>query len=101
VRLAFTVNSDYIISITASLGAEAPANPDGGSMMRKPRPNSYNPVQALHLIANDRNGTPLSCPSCSGSIERDPLETPPPPRTHVTLSCSGCGRTARYIAGAA
>ena len=31
--------------------------------MRKPRPATYNPVQALHLIANDRNGSPLSCPS--------------------------------------
>jgi hypothetical protein len=25
--------------------------------MRKPRPATYNPVQALHLIANDRNGS--------------------------------------------
>ena len=24
--------------------------------MRKPRPNTYNPAQALHLIASDRNG---------------------------------------------
>ena len=38
--------------------------------MRKPRPNTYNPAQVLHLIASDRSGTPLSCPSCSGSIER-------------------------------
>lgn len=69
--------------------------------MRKPRPNSYNPAQALHLIASDRNGDALSCPSCSGSIERDPGSAPPPPRTHVTLKCVGCGRVARYIAGAA
>ena len=69
--------------------------------MRKPRPNSYNPAQALHLIANDRSGAPLSCPSCSGRIERDPGVFPPPPRTHVTLKCSHCGRVARYIAGAA
>ena len=69
--------------------------------MRKPRPNSYNPAQALHLIASDRNGDPLSCPSCSGSIERDPGNAPPPPRSHVTLKCIGCGRVARYIAGAA
>jgi len=96
----FIPNSDYFFSINASLGAEAPAYPDGGSM-RKPRPNSYNPAQALHLIANDRNGTPLSCPSCSGSIERDPADVPPPPRTHVTLTCTKCGRIARYIAGAA
>jgi len=69
--------------------------------MRKPRPNAYNPAQALHLIANDRNGVPLSCPSCSGPIERDPNYAPPPPRSHVTLRCKSCGRVARYIAGAA
>lgn len=69
--------------------------------MRKPRPNSYNPAQALHLISSDRSGVPLSCPSCSGAIVRDPLATPPPPRSHVTLKCKECGRFARYIAGAA
>ncbi len=69
--------------------------------MRKPRPASYNPAQALNLIANDRNGAPLSCPSCSGSIERDPLEIPPPPRCQVTLRCTNCGRFAKYLAGAA
>jgi hypothetical protein len=69
--------------------------------MRKPRPNSYNPAQALHLITSDRSGSPLSCPSCSGSIMRDPTSTPPPPRAHVTLKCKDCGRFARYIAGAA
>lgn len=69
--------------------------------MRKPRPASYNPAQALNLIANDRNGTPLSCPSCSGEIEKDPGDNPPPPRSQVTLRCMNCGRFARYIAGAA
>jgi hypothetical protein len=69
--------------------------------MRKPRPNAYNPAQVLHLISNDRAGTPLSCPSCSGSIQRDPSYVPPPPRAHVTLRCTSCGRFARYIAGAA
>ena len=69
--------------------------------MRKPRPASYNPAQALNLIASDRSGLPLSCPSCSGLIERNPLEMPPPPRSQVTLRCSECGRFARYIAGAA
>ena len=67
--------------------------------MRKPRPNTYNPAQALHLIATDRTGLPLSCPSCSGHIDRDPASTPPPPNSHVTLKCTGCGRLARYIAG--
>ena len=70
--------------------------------MRKPRPATYNPAQALHLIANDRTGSPLSCPSCgSVSIEREPNHMPPPPKSHVTLTCTACGRTARYIAGAA
>ena len=49
----------------------------------------------------DRTGEALSCPSCSGSIERSPDHVPPPPRSHVTLKCTSCGRTARYIAGAA
>jgi len=69
--------------------------------MRKPRPAAYNPAQALHLIANDRNGAPLSCPSCSGSIEKSPGIAPPLPRSHITLRCTECGRIARYIAGAA
>jgi hypothetical protein len=69
--------------------------------MRKPRPNTYNPAQALMLISRDRRGTPLSCPSCSGNIERDPGDFPPPPQSHVTLRCQSCGRTARYVAGAA
>lgn len=72
-----------------------------GELMRKPRPNAYNPAQALFLISNDRSGSPLSCPSCSGTIERDPGQTPPPPYTHVTLRCKNCGRSAHYVAGAA
>lgn len=67
--------------------------------MRKPRPNTYNPAQALHLIAADRTGLPLSCPSCEGQIDRDPVVHPPTPNSHVTLKCTGCGRLARYIAG--
>ena len=69
--------------------------------MRKPRPATYNPAQALNLISHDRTGSQLSCPSCSGPIERFPREAPPPPRAHVTLKCRQCGRVARYIAGAA
>ncbi len=69
--------------------------------MRKPRPATYNPAQALHLIASDRTGSPLSCPSCSGPIERSPSVFPPAPYSHVTLRCQTCGRLARYIAGAA
>jgi hypothetical protein len=69
--------------------------------MRKSRPATYNPAQALHLIARDRTGTPLSCPSCSGEIDRIPNNVPAPPRSHVTLRCKQCGRIARYIAGAA
>jgi len=69
--------------------------------MRKPRPAQYNPAQALHLIANDRSGTPLSCPSCSGPIDRTPMDPQPGPRAQITLRCKRCGRLARYIAGAA
>ena len=70
-------------------------------LMRKPRPATYNPAQALQLISHDRTGSPLSCPSCSGDITRDPQQIPPPPRSHVTLRCAKCGRVAKYIAGAA
>ena len=70
--------------------------------MRKPRPASYNPAQALNLIASDRTGIPLVCPSCaSAQFEREPALMPPPPRSHVTLRSETCGRVARYIAGAA
>jgi uncharacterized protein with PIN domain len=69
--------------------------------MRKPRPAQYNPAQALHLIANDRSRVPLSCPSCSGPIERTPDEVDVSPRAQVTLRCRQCGRLARYIAGVA
>jgi DNA-directed RNA polymerase subunit RPC12/RpoP len=69
--------------------------------MRKPRPATFNPAQALHLIAKDRTGSALSCPSCSGNIMRHPDCCPPPPRAQVTLKCSKCGRVARYVAGPA
>ena len=67
--------------------------------MRKPRPATYNPAQALQLIASDRTGHPLSCPSCSGEITRFPVESPPAPNSHVTLKCTQCGRFSPYIAG--
>lgn len=67
--------------------------------MRKPRPATFNPAQALHLIAKDRSGMALSCPSCSGAIQRHPDHVPPPPRAQVTLTCASCGRVARYVAG--
>lgn len=66
--------------------------------MRKPRPATFNPAQALQLIAKDRTGSALSCPSCSGSIARHPDLAPPPPGAQVTLQCSKCGRVARYVA---
>lgn len=69
--------------------------------MRKPRPATFNPAQALHLIAKDRSGSALSCPSCSGAIDRFPDHLPPPPGAHVTLKCCKCGRVARYVAGPA
>ncbi len=69
--------------------------------MRKPRPVTFNPAQALNLISNDRTGSPLSCPSCSGAIDRTPDIVPPPPHSHVTLRCRKCGRVAHYVAGAA
>ena len=70
--------------------------------MRKARPNMYNPAQVLSLISTDRTGAPLHCPACGASdIEREPDISPPPPRAHVTLKCTKCGRVARYIVGAA
>jgi uncharacterized Zn finger protein len=55
----------------------------------------------MNIFYNYCCGAPLSCPSCSGKIERFPKDFPPPPRSHVTLKCQECGRFARYIAGAA
>ena len=69
--------------------------------MRKPRPATFNPAQALQLIARDRVGSDLSCPSCTGQILRHPEHVPPPPGAHVTLKCGKCGRVARYVAGRA
>lgn len=69
--------------------------------MRKPRPATFNPAQALQLIARDRTGSALSCPTCSGQIHRHPEYLPPPPGAPVTLKCAACGRVARYVAARA
>jgi hypothetical protein len=69
--------------------------------MRKPRPATYNPAQALHLFATHGDVSPILGPCGPGPIERTPNDSPPPPRSQVTLRCASCGRIARYIAGAA
>ena len=70
--------------------------------MRKPRPNTYNPAQALHLIASDRSGLSTELPVV---LRLDRARSRCSPRrlraAHVTLKCASCGRFARYIAGAA
>jgi hypothetical protein len=70
--------------------------------MSKRRPISYNPEEAIRLVIGDREGVPLDrCPTCAGTIERLPRAFPPPATCSVTLRCSRCGRSARYVAGAA
>jgi predicted RNA-binding Zn-ribbon protein involved in translation (DUF1610 family) len=60
----------------------------------------YRAQEALALIAADRDGERLVCPSCgSGKVARTPrrrnAKGPFEPR-RVTLACSECGRQALY-----
>ncbi|MGB7213322.1 MAG: hypothetical protein WBC97_11935 [Gemmatimonadales bacterium] len=61
----------------------------------------YRAGEALNLIAADRDGQALVCPSCgAAAIEREPRR-PSKSKTadagRVTLHCSACGRSAVYL----
>lgn len=61
----------------------------------------YRAGEALNLIAADRDGKALACPSCgAAAIERSPRRTPKAGSADtgkVTLHCSACGRSAVYL----
>ncbi len=60
----------------------------------------FRPDEALGLISADREGKPLTCPSCgAASVTRSPAR---PADGHavegpVTLACEACGRVVTYI----
>jgi hypothetical protein len=62
----------------------------------------YRAAEALNLIAADREGHPLVCPSCgAATIERSPRrrrKDGPPEAARITLHCTSCGRSAVYLA---
>ncbi|HXE58457.1 MAG TPA: hypothetical protein VNK43_10695 [Gemmatimonadales bacterium] len=61
----------------------------------------YRPAEALVLIAADRDQRPLVCPTCGAEVERNPKRLPDgtaPPAGRVTLHCTGCSRSAIYLA---
>lgn len=58
----------------------------------------YRAPEALILIAADRDGKPLVCPSCGAvDIQRVPPRDADEPVNRVILTCGACARTAGYI----
>ena len=58
----------------------------------------YRPGEALTLIALDREGKPLVCPSCGAAkVLRTPKRIAPGEAGRVTLHCDACGRNASYL----
>lgn len=58
----------------------------------------YRAPEALILIAGDRDRKPLVCPTCnSPDIVRVPARDSEEHSARVTLTCTGCGRSACYI----
>lgn len=57
--------------------------------------------EALALVAADRDGKPLVCPSCgTESITRTPKRpsaSAPPELGRIALHCTKCGRSAAYL----
>ena len=61
----------------------------------------YRAGEALTLIALDREGKSLVCPSCGGAkVLRTPRRSSridPSEAGRVTLHCDACGRNASYL----
>jgi RNase P subunit RPR2 len=61
----------------------------------------YRAGEALTLIALDREGKSLICPSCGAArVARIPKRSPrvdPHESGRVTLHCDACGRNASYL----
>ena len=57
----------------------------------------YRPPEVLTLIAADRDGSPLVCPSCGArAILRVPRRGRPSGE-RISLTCRECGRHAAYV----
>jgi len=58
----------------------------------------YRAGEALTLIALDREGKSLVCPSCGATkVARTPKRSAPAEAGRVTLQCDACGRHASYL----
>lgn len=58
----------------------------------------YRAPEALILIALDREGKPLVCPSCTSTdIARVPRREDEEAAGRVTMTCKACGRHASYL----
>jgi hypothetical protein len=61
----------------------------------------YRAGEALSLIAADRDGKALACPSCgAAAIERSPRRPGKGAEAdagRITLHCGACGRSAVYL----
>lgn len=77
-----------------------PSLPEGYKVGRR-GVKEYRAGEALSLIAADRDGKTLACPSCGATtIERSPRRSPkgaPEEAGRVTLHCGTCGRSAVYL----
>jgi hypothetical protein len=80
--------------ILGSVGLPRPGRWDLGRRGIK----EYRPGEALSLIALDREGKTLVCPSCGAAkVLRTPKRTAPAEAGRVTLHCDACGRNASYL----
>ena len=58
----------------------------------------YRAPEALTLISADRDRGDLVCPSCGATtIERTPRRSPKERGGRITLHCTSCDRSAKYI----
>ena len=60
----------------------------------------FRPDEALGLIAADREGKVMACPSCgAATVSRSPARPNDghPVEGRVTLMCAACGRVVTYI----
>lgn len=70
--------------------------------MSRRRVKEYRPDEALSLVSADREGKPLSCPSCGSEsvVRKPPRVKSAGHQGRIRLACSGCGRLASYLDGA-